>query len=151
MTYISIKNHSKLTGLTHDNIVEIMLTGINFLDASILTYVSKIDGVPEEIMFNNDSLEMLKQQIKPEDFTISIVGSLIKIENEKMSPSLFFLLNEWKEILNEKGAYNSLFNILIPHRASGAMFIGEESVIERLSDNFDGDYDIIVIEDVEKG
>lgn len=151
MTYISIKNHSKLTGLTPADIIEIMMTGINFFDASILTYVSKIDGIPEEIMFDEEALESLRRKIIIEDFNISIVGSLIKIENPTMSPSLFFLNDNWKSKLEENGTYSSSFNILIPHRNNGPMFIGEESVIERLSDNFDGDYDIISIEDVEKG
>lgn len=151
MTYISIKNHSALTGLNPDNIVEIMLTGVNFLDASILTYVSKIDGINEEIMFDEASLRLLKRKVKEKDFSVSIVGSVVKIENDKMPPSLFFLLDNWIQILENHINYDSTYNILIPHRNKGPMFIGEQTVIERLSDNFDGNYDIIVLKDIEKG
>lgn len=151
MTYISIRNHAKLTGLSEQNVTEMMLTGVNFLDASILTYVSKIDGIPEEIMFDDSALEDLKAIIEPKDFKITIVGSVIKIENTIMPPSLFFLTTSWKEALAEQATYNENFTILIPHRNSGPMFIGEETVIERLSDDFDGKYDIISIKDVEKG
>lgn len=151
MTYISINNQSKMTGLTRDDIIEMMLTGVNFLDASILTYVSKIDGLEQEIMFDDDSLEQLASKVKEEDFVINIVGSVIKIENNKMPPSLFFLLDSWLDKLTSEGSYSPELNVLIPHRNHGPMFIGEESVIERLSDNFDGNYDIIVLRDVEKG
>ena len=151
MMYISIKNHAKMTGLTRDDVVSIMLTGINFLDASILTYVSKIDGINEEIMFDEEALLLLTETLNPEDFQITIVGSVVKIENSKVPPSLFFLLKDWEERLKKQGVYNENFALLIPHRNSGPMFIGEESVIERLSDNFDGNYDIIVIKDVKKG
>ena len=151
MTYISIKNQEKMTGLTRDNIIDVMLTGINFLDASILTYVSKIDGFEQEIMFDNESLVFLSEKVSHNDFNITIVGSVIKIENEIMPPSLFFLLKDWKQMLESKVVYNPDFNVLIPHRNHGPMFIGEETVIERLSENFDGNYDIIVLRDVEKG
>lgn len=151
MTYISIKNHSMLTGLNPDNIVEMMLTGINFLDASILTYVSKIDGINEEIMFDEPALRLLKRKVREQDFIIEIIGSVIKIENKIMPPSLFFLLDNWVEILEQFVHYNENYNILIPHRNHGPMFIGEETVVERLSDNFDGNYDIIVLKDIEKG
>lgn len=140
-----------MTGLTRDDIIEMMLTGVNFLDASILTYVSKIDGLEQEIMFDDDSLEQLASKVKEEDFVINIVGSVIKIENNKMPPSLFFLLDSWLDKLTSEGSYSPELNVLIPHRNHGPMFIGEESVIERLSDNFDGNYDIIVLRDVEKG
>ena len=151
MTYISIKNHSKLTGLTSENIIEIMLTGVNFLDASILTYVSKIDGIQEEIMFDDESIKQLIEKVDIKDFKIDIVGSLIKIENDVMPPSLFFLIPSWKEVLKENATYHEDFTVLIPHRNHGPMFIGEEDAIERLSDDFDGKYDIINIKDVEKG
>ena len=140
-----------LTGLNPDNIVEMMLTGINFLDASILTYVSKIDGINEEIMFDEPALRLLKRKVREQDFIIEIIGSVIKIENKIMPPSLFFLLDNWVEILEQFVHYNENYNILIPHRNHGPMFIGEETVVERLSDNFDGNYDIIVLKDIEKG
>lgn len=140
-----------LTGLNPDNIVEMMLTGINFLDASILTYVSKIDGINEEIMFDEPALRLLKRKVREQDFIIEIIGSVIKIENKIMPPSLFFLLDNWVDILEQFVHYNENYNILIPHRSHGPMFIGEETVVERLSDNFDGNYDIIVLKDIEKG
>lgn len=151
MTYISIKNHAKLTGLNPDNIVDMMLTGVNFFDASILTYVSKIDGINEEIMFDDASLRLLKRKVKEADFLISIVGSLVRIENNKMPPSLFFILDNWQQLLEQYVNYDSNYNLLIPHRDNGPMFIGEATVIDRLSDNFDGNYDIIVLKDIEKG
>lgn len=151
MTYISIKNQSKLLGLPREDIVEMMLSGICFLDASITSYVSQIQGLPQEVMFDDESLKKLTQQIHMDDFNITQVGSLIKIESNKQTPSLFFLKNNWYETLNEESQVNQNMYALIPHRSKGPMFIGEEEAIFRLSDSFDGDYDIIGLEEIKKG
>lgn len=152
MTYISINNHAKLTGLTREDIIEMIKTsGINYLDASILTYVSKIEGIEQEIMLDDETISLLSDNMETSDFNINIVGSLIKIENSVAPPSLFFISKNWQNHLESLTSYNPDFNALIPHRANGSMFIGEETVILRLSESFDGDYDIICLKDLEKG
>ena len=152
MTYISIANHAKLTGLTREDIVEmIQMSGVYYLDASILTYVSRVDGIEEKIMLDNDTLDILKQDLDFNNFTLGIIGSLIKIESNSIPPSLFFMIDKWDEKLESLGLYSPDFHALIPHRLNGPMFIGEQTVILRLSDDFDGNYDIICLKDLEKG
>lgn len=151
MTYISITNQSKLLGIPREDIIEMMLTGINFLDASITTYVSQINGLEQEIMYDNDALKVLINKMDHEDFKISKTGTLIKIESISQTPSLFFLKETWIKELEDFISTPSESCALIPHRSKGPMFIGEEEAISRLSDSFDGDYDIIMLDEIEKG
>lgn len=149
MTYISITNQCKLLDIPRSDVHELMLSGINFLDASILTYVSQIEGIEQEILHDSYSLAEIKNAISDEDFTLSEIGSLIKIDSTNKAPSLFFLTEKWNETLSEMPSYNKAMHVLIPHRSEGPMFIGGEENICRLSDSFDGDYDIIPIEEIE--
>lgn len=151
MTYISINNQSKLLGIPRADIIEMMLTGINFLDASITTYVSQINGFEQEIMYDEDALKILINKMNHKDFKLSKTGTLIKVESITQTPSLFFLKETWTDELKE---FTSAINepcALIPHRSKGPMFIGDEDAISRLSDSFDGDYDIIMLDEIEKG
>jgi hypothetical protein len=149
--YVSITNQSKLLGIPRDDIIEMMLTGLNFYDASITSYVSKINGVEQEIIFDDDAIDALKEKLNSNDFSLQINGSLIQIESEVTPPSLFFLLDGWADALKSENLYNDSFYILIPHRHKGALFIGEFETINRLSDDFDGEYDILSIQDLKKG
>lgn len=149
--YVSITNQAKLLGIPRDDIIEMMLTGLNFYDASITSYVSKVKGLEQEIIFDNDALDYLKETVKRSDFKLEINGSLIQIESDVKPPSLFFLLSNWADALKSENLYNADFYILIPHRHKGSLFMGEFETINRLSDDFDGEYDIISIQDLQEG
>jgi len=149
--YVSITNQSKLLGIPREDIIEMMLTGLNFYDASITSYVSKINGLEQEIIFDSDAIDALKDKLNSSDFSLQINGSLIQISSEATPPSLFFLLDGWVDVLKAENLYNDSFYILIPHRHKGSLFIGEIETINRLSDDFDGEYDILSIQDLKKG
>lgn len=148
--YISIKNQSQLLGIPRNDIIEMMLSGLNFFDSSITSFVSKIDGFEQEIMFDEESLNDLSSTLDKDDFILKIDGSLLEITSKKTPPSLFFVLEGWKKALEDSNLYSPLMFLLVPHRSNGTLFIGEFSIINRLSQDFDGEYDIISIKDLQE-
>jgi hypothetical protein len=147
MSYISIKNYSQLSKLSQDNVIDMMLQGINFLDGNIITFVSQVKSVEQEIMHNADSLGRLKDAFSKETFKIESDGGIITVSSEDFPPSLFFISN-WEDKIKTLQGYTENASVLIPHRAKGSLFISDEKTILRLSDSFEGIYDILSLEDI---
>jgi hypothetical protein len=148
MSYISIKNFSQLSKLDENDVIQMMLNGINFLDGSILTFVSQIKNFEQEIMHTKESISILRKKITSKDFQIKQEDNILTIQSKMFPPSLFFAQENWEDELNgfiSAGEYTSL---LIPHRDSGSLFISDEKTIIRLSDSFEGIFDILALEDI---
>ena len=116
MSYISIKNYAQLSKLEHDDIIKMMIQGINFLDGGIITFVSQVKSVEQEIMHNSESLAKLREPFNEDTFTLTGEGSIIEVNSKEVPPSLFFIMPDWEEKLsNHKGYVNDAFVLKINH------------------------------------
>ncbi len=150
MSYISIKNYAQMSRLSESELIDMMLRGLNFLDGDILTFVSQIKNLEQEIMHNAESIKSLKDFFKQNTFDVKVENGIIEVRSEVFAPSMFFVTNNWESNLDFTGVYNDSAYVLIPHRAKGSMFIGDKETILRLSDSFEGVYDILSISDIKK-
>jgi hypothetical protein len=148
MSYISIKNYSQLSKLEESDIVKMMTQGINFLDGSIITFVSQLKNVEQEIMHNKESLSKIIESFTSDTFTIKSEDGIVEVNSDSVPPSLFFSVNTWEEKLFGMDGYSDSSLVLVPHRSKGALFISDSKSILRLSDSFEGIYDILSIEDI---
>lgn len=148
MSYISIKNYAQMSKISESELIDMMVRGINFLDGDILTFVSQIRGVEQEIMHNSESIKSLKEYFKKNTFDVDIENGIIKVHSDVFPPSMFFVTTNWESKLSYTGIYSDSNVILIPHRAKGTMFIGDKETILRLSDSFEGVYDILSMSDI---
>lgn len=148
MSYISIRNFALLSKLPESEVIEMMMRGKNFLDGSILTFVSQISGFEQEIMHNKESLESFVSSMKSSDFEVKVSDGIITIESKLWAPSMFFANKNWYDILLKLDSNLDAFSLLVPHRANGKLYLSDEKSIIRLSDSFEGIYDILTVEDL---
>lgn len=149
MSYISIKNFSQLSKLDESDVIQMMLNGINFLDGSIMSFVSQIKNFEQEIIHNSYSINELRKKLQRNTFTIVYEDSMVAIKSTICPPSLFFAHDNWYHTISKYiSQEDDTLTLLIPHRDKGELFIADEKTILRLSDSFEGMYDIVSLEDI---
>lgn len=144
---ISITNQAKLLSISERDVIELMLTGINFYETNEMVYVSEVKDLNSTIVHNAKSLIDLKNKVDTIPFMISSKNSILEISSKDYSPTLFFISDLMYQTINPKQDISNLY-ALIPIRNTGSIFISELDLILRLSDSFEGNYDIINFMDI---
>jgi hypothetical protein len=144
---ISVSNQAKLLSISESDVIDFMMSGFNFYDTNKMVYVAEAKDLNAIILHNSKSLSMLKEKVDETSFMISNKNSILEISSEKVSPTLFFLSDLMYKSMNPNQDISTLY-VLIPMRHSGSMFISELDLILRLSDSFEGNYDIINFMDI---